>query len=452
MMGELYKRAAQVFACVGPHSDDSEFLVAMCKKKKRLLEDIFSYVGPKSALAKDGWPLDYLLYDHDQLEIRCLTKVAPWTRLRLFQALLAFLRRSYFSRVWILQELYMGAAVVYCCGSDVLLPDQMLTLSQLVDPHLHYRRSRYSTFKSKCALQIFKILATLSQNHMDRVVGDFFATEHSRGCLALASGTQRLYSLEAVLMYIDNFQSADARDKIYGVLSLVDWPVNSRPVPDYEKHVLELATEVVSAITQLEPSVRTMGRLIIRVIAVFGLSLAHKDVQAAIEARNDTTAALANPQHPNVDHPLVPEYYWYATRLYSSSLKAQDHFALYCSEPELDDTSVTLFDANSVSFATAPLGTRDGDWYIEYSLKLGLIVRAEDPRRHKIIGIASRRDCDSTCELKHYGLCFYIYWDPEDAILLYLYDEEAENVPLEALHNVRVCRSEGSSYVRSAEL
>ena len=242
--------------------------------------------------------------------------------------------------------------------------------------------------------------------------------------------------------------------RIYGVLSLVDWPVNSRPVPDYDKYVLELATEVVSALMRLESSARMIGVRIRRLIAVFDLSLAHKDVQAVIEARNDTTAALANPQHPNVDRPLVPEYYWYATRLYSSSLKAQDHFALYCSEPELDDTSVMLFDANSVSFATAPLGTRDGDWYIvEFtgSGKLGLIVRAEDPQRYKIIGIASRRGCDSTYELKHSGLYPHIYWDPEDAILFHLYDKEAENAPLEELHSVRVCRYEGSSYAELKE-
>jgi len=57
----------------------------------------------------------------------------PATVARLARAFLAFINRPYFSRVWVLQELYMGKRPLLCCGQDFVSAKVMLTLHYLFD-------------------------------------------------------------------------------------------------------------------------------------------------------------------------------------------------------------------------------------------------------------------------------------------------------------------------------
>jgi hypothetical protein len=96
LMGELYKRATHVFACVGAHADDSGFLSLTCSKKKRILKTIADLPD------RDGWEMSSLfgIGLSSNLVFRSVCAISPATKLRIFNAFMAFVSRSYFTRVW----------------------------------------------------------------------------------------------------------------------------------------------------------------------------------------------------------------------------------------------------------------------------------------------------------------------------------------------------------------
>jgi hypothetical protein len=92
LMGQLYKRASHVLACVGPHSDDSQFLFRMCKKKTTILEEIETSTSRHQDTP--DWTSEYWLQDDELLSIRCYSALMPWVRRRLTKAFTAFMQRS----------------------------------------------------------------------------------------------------------------------------------------------------------------------------------------------------------------------------------------------------------------------------------------------------------------------------------------------------------------------
>jgi hypothetical protein len=47
IMGQIYSRAQHVFACVGPHADDSEYLVDVLDKKRTLFQNTWSSMSSR---------------------------------------------------------------------------------------------------------------------------------------------------------------------------------------------------------------------------------------------------------------------------------------------------------------------------------------------------------------------------------------------------------------------
>jgi hypothetical protein len=127
MMGQVYGRAAQVFACVGSHSDGSDFLLSFCRKKKRLLENIYTVLHTRP----DTYTLYLNLKDETWLAMKCFRTILSPLGSKVTKAVLAFLSRPYFTRASILQELHMASNVTYCVGPDVLPADRVLALSTL---------------------------------------------------------------------------------------------------------------------------------------------------------------------------------------------------------------------------------------------------------------------------------------------------------------------------------
>jgi hypothetical protein len=49
-----------------------------------------------------------------------------------------------------------------------------------------------------------------------------------------------------VVDIIHHFQRADDRDKLYDIMSLVDWATHPGHIPDYGKYIFRVAIEVLS--------------------------------------------------------------------------------------------------------------------------------------------------------------------------------------------------------------
>lgn len=100
MMGDMYQRAARVLACIGPHADDSDFLMGILASRKAFLSEL--KISTRRVKRVEGdWSetLPYLpkpFFSHPG-EIRA---ALLGSRSRIARAFLGLLGRPYFCRVW----------------------------------------------------------------------------------------------------------------------------------------------------------------------------------------------------------------------------------------------------------------------------------------------------------------------------------------------------------------
>ena len=118
IMGKIYSGAKHVFACVGPHADNSEYLMATIDSQRPILEKVHiwgrSLVGYNTLSVHESWYNP--MYRHVRRQLQCLFTMRTSERFRTSEAFLAFMKRPYFTRVWVLQELHLATRVSYCCG------------------------------------------------------------------------------------------------------------------------------------------------------------------------------------------------------------------------------------------------------------------------------------------------------------------------------------------------
>jgi hypothetical protein len=101
MMGQLYMKAKHVMACVGPHADDSQFLFETIDRKCSLLSSIHAHVTASGSSTVGDWGVINPIPTSRWLALRCFFTMTGTQRKRLADAYMAFMRRSYFSRVWV---------------------------------------------------------------------------------------------------------------------------------------------------------------------------------------------------------------------------------------------------------------------------------------------------------------------------------------------------------------
>lgn len=118
------------------------------------------------------------------------------------KAVTALLQQPYWRRMWIVQEPCLAKHAVVLCGSRVLSWD---SLSSFVDMLCRTSNSRYTTAEAR-------------------------DTRQAHGCdiIAAKDTDKGKLSLELVVLKFGQQECADARDKIFGCLGLVDfqgWPL-----------------------------------------------------------------------------------------------------------------------------------------------------------------------------------------------------------------------------------
>jgi hypothetical protein len=227
MMGDIYSKAEHVFACVGPHADDSEFMFNILKKRRSLFKDLYSALPPGTLSVHELMHPDILSKRYPRF--RCMAIIDSKSRVRLYQAFISFVQRSYFSRVWIQQELSLAPKVSFCCEAVVASAESMLALNMLLYSWMYLKWTLTGSTKL-----LSKTLGRFPIFRRVRAVvplkRDFFGTYNLQRCLALASTTVQGLALKDILLSMRDFQCADHRDKLYGVLSLVDFDQGPRLV------------------------------------------------------------------------------------------------------------------------------------------------------------------------------------------------------------------------------
>ncbi|KAK2779571.1 heterokaryon incompatibility protein [Colletotrichum kahawae] len=203
IMGKVFGASRLVIAYVGEHADDSRFL---CKKLQNHAY-FFKWVG-----RNQHWlgPSDRALARLWFFLIRY--KTLP----RMLIAFKSFLRRVYFQRVWVYQELFLGKQVYVQCGESLL----------------HIRM--YHGFAA--ASQIWGFMKV--QEVLERLTpsDDLFLRTDTPKLEMLVAGSfqQQSLPLATLIEHVNDF------------LSLVHWGGEEPLLPDYTMDVFQLGVELLS--------------------------------------------------------------------------------------------------------------------------------------------------------------------------------------------------------------
>lgn len=226
-MGEVFRDALGTLACVGRHEDGSEFLLKKLRKHKSFWKSLYFYGQPRP------WPV----------------AMRDSTVTELYNALGMFMKRPYFQRVWIYQELCFGRDIQVCCE------DMHAELSLL--------------------LKLYQALESWNLSSIDLPGNikwiDFAAMRNVRSLLAYGVTPMSRGSVRQMTIVTGRLQSEDLRDRVFGVLAMIDWD-GAKPIqPDYAKDPFDLAVEVLQRIGHVDFDDRFLPE-VLRVAQLLGLT------------------------------------------------------------------------------------------------------------------------------------------------------------------------------------
>jgi hypothetical protein len=211
MMGDIYRKAYAVYASLGHHADDSQFLC-------QAINSIDSQTFKDSDTSTQFDLID-----------RAISEAAPrdTKSCGLAQSLDTFSKRAYFGRLWVIQELWLSANTIILCGQDSMSFD---TLGGVW----------VATFKDDSSMLDYSggsVDVDSVYPHVPLVVKYIY---HYPGLL------KEGLSLNSAIRMTEGLGRRDILDTVYALRSMVVWPADLGPVqPDYSITALELFWRVV---------------------------------------------------------------------------------------------------------------------------------------------------------------------------------------------------------------
>lgn len=217
LMRQIYGKAQQVLACIGQHADGSQELFEFVFRSHRDASTVLpQQAGHVVYTSQYSWTSSS--YPPD----------SPETIVSAFRRLGTLLSRSYFTRVWVFQELYLAQRVIFACGPDFISARDLLDLSWFISSEWE----DWSATQHLCCLPTTRELLEV----------------------AASPGTD-LMSLKQALIYVheSDLQCQDVVDKIFGILGAVDWKDKEPIIPDYRTtDRFSVAATVLNKISELE--------------------------------------------------------------------------------------------------------------------------------------------------------------------------------------------------------
>lgn len=152
------------------------------------------------------------------------------TIVELYNAFGLFLRRPCFQGFWVYQELVFGRDIQVCCE------DTNVELSLLWG--LYY------------ACEGWVISSSRSPENNKGI--DFAAMRNARSLLDYGVTPMSRGSLRRMTIVAGRLQSEDVRNRVFGVLALIDWEGEEPIRPDSGKDPYDLAVEVLQRIGHVD--------------------------------------------------------------------------------------------------------------------------------------------------------------------------------------------------------
>ncbi|KAI7240802.1 hypothetical protein KC330_g1057 [Hortaea werneckii] len=282
MMGEIYENAECVFACLGEHADDRSLL--------------FEQLGDlEAAMRAHGVAQEKIDFARGRsLRVPTFTWLGTIGRVvayDLCSALNALMRRRYWTRVWIVQELRLARKVRLLCGSYETNLDVLLVLCNEMEACTAYGHG-IEFYKDEWQDKP-NPPCHASEDHVTyhNQIHDFTKIKRY-----LAGGLGSLYS---VLGSYRSSGASDKRDHIYGFRRLIEWP-SGRPAiqVDYSVPPLVVAERLMTYLDPVSEKNHHLNPMIPSIIARLILSSLHID-----GADDDLRHMLEQRAHSGVTHP-----------------------------------------------------------------------------------------------------------------------------------------------------
>ncbi|KAM0720740.1 hypothetical protein Q7P37_004877 [Cladosporium fusiforme] len=307
LMGQIFNNATKVLSCVGDHKDKSEDVMNLLDTAPENL------VGEEWPGICFGWRALQWLGRQPDGTIRAVSK-----------GLEKMLERPYFTRVWIIQEVFRKQSeTILCCGNQYTSFKALFALKRAFF-YSQYERPIYNVARWLLDSSFTK------GNFKDinpKFAGYDFPSRTSSFLLDVSFLDER-YSkalggkttdggrdgLEEVLDMTSGFQCKDSRDRVYGTLQLVDWKSRAPIRADYNKSRFELAMEVLRHGWKNE-NYRTMAS-IVRLTEILGLF-----------EKDETHANSDQDQFQKTKEAII-------TRCQANSNMTKDEFICFCPRPQ----------------------------------------------------------------------------------------------------------------------
>ena len=218
-MGEIYSKATETIAWLGVGVDNSG--------KALQLIDVLA-ISP----VKDG---HNPLLDERNQALKWLNNDPTGTKYEHhWAALLKLYQRSYWNRVWIIQEIVFAKKILVVCGSKHTTWESIAKAINAIMPRPGDQNIRPS----------LTVLIVRKPTGM----GNVLPIDAFRGLIRDAAGRVSKYrSLLNVLTRLDESLVSNRRDKVYALLNLIRDGYSLVPRPDYEISVENLFIAVTTA-------------------------------------------------------------------------------------------------------------------------------------------------------------------------------------------------------------
>lgn len=402
MMGNIYKQAAQVLACVGDHADDSAFLIHKLKNHAFTRITLFG----KMLHGDDFAAAPSLRF---QLGQRLSTNI------RFLHAVFCFLERPYFTRLWVLQELKNAREATFLCGQDAV---QRHFMHQMLDwlnyklgwPHSLRRDSALAAIARRTlVVRRLYFMKVYEKNNYDPHTPSRSIRKISRRAWFLVASNYDIYML---LMATRGLECQERKDKIFGLISLIDWGISGPLIPDYTQNEFEVAVGFLKALLNawyqggIRPheNIPDISR---QVMFMLRLDPNSPGVHSAIEARRMESETWPANEKMSLEHINSDHSVWPGWRVSSGHLtKSESGFSTW------------RLSESALGKVYLPFWVQGDDWIVMTGKDLvpSVLVReVVGGLGGPLIGHVYTSDEFHTKQAP--VVSFRIHWDPEDLVI-----------------------------------
>lgn len=228
LMRQIYRSAERVLSWLGEEDGETHLAFSLIE---RWADAILS-----TSPSLENWP------NGEPIRMAVATIERPFDE-QDWSAVRSLFNKSYWERIWILQEVSLARQGILICGRNEIMFHKILWVHRAwVGGDLRLARLEEAINIATYSEQ-FSDFMTIVRNQIDNQMYSTHEADQE------PSACHTLFTFPFLLKRASSLLATDARDKLYGLLGLLN--VKTPPIPvDYGKSVVDVYTSAVSLLIQ----------------------------------------------------------------------------------------------------------------------------------------------------------------------------------------------------------